>query len=122
MAALNLNAFRNNSPKAPQVEEENKVVWETLDVDSLSDELKDEYFAYRKAQDAANKLRLAFEASMELINETEWKRQTGKAFPDHLRLAFGYKFGKISIAIVPAERKGARKSALSLVELIKRAG
>jgi hypothetical protein len=121
--ALNLNAFRRQEPKAERAPlEDTKVEWTNLDVESLSDDLRDEYYAYRKAMDSANKLRMAFEASMEIANDAEHERLTGKSFPDHLRLAFGYKFGKISVAIVPAERKGARKTAMSLAEILKRAG
>jgi hypothetical protein len=92
--------------------EREKLDWQSLDVETLSPDLRAGYFEYRKAQDAANKLRLAFEEGMNAKVE----------LPAHLVLAFGYKFGKISVAIAPAERPRARKTAMSLAELIKRAG
>lgn len=110
--ALNLNAFRSSTPVVREAPAMEKIDWQSLDIDTLSPDLRAAYYAYRKAQDEANKLRMVFEDGMQ-----------GKVeLPDHLRLAFGYKFGKISVAIVPAERPRARKTAMSLAELIKRAG
>ena len=110
--ALNLAAFQAPKSERAAPAPETKIDWQTLDVSTLDDVLQRAYFAYRKKQDEANTLRAEFEKLMD-----------GKVeLPDHLRLAFGYKFGKISVAIVPAERPHARKSAMSLAELIKRAG
>lgn len=108
--ALNIAAFQAKTP-AP-TKPETKVEWQTFDIDTLSDDLKAQYYDYRRAQDAANKLRLAFEKSMN--DKVE--------LPSHLALAFGYKFGKLSVALVPAERPHARKATMSLSQLLARIG
>jgi hypothetical protein len=108
MPSINLAAFTKPA-YAPKPAEPAKAGWQSLDIATLSDDLQAAYYAYRKAQDAANKSRLEFEAAMKAKIE----------LPDHLRLAFGYKFGKLSVAIVRAER--TRKAGLSLADLIRRA-
>ena len=108
MATLNVAAFQRPAPPKSEPSPD-KPDWASLEVNTLSPDLQEAYYAYRKAQDAANKLRLAFES-----------RMTDKVeLPDHLRLAFAYKFGKVSVAIVKAERP--RKAGLSLEDLLRRA-
>ena len=110
MTAINLAAFQR--PAKPTAEREApKPDWQNLDVETLSPDLQRAYFTYRKALDAANTSRKAFESAMAAKLE----------LPSHLSLAFGYKFGKLSIAIVPAERPKATRSAMSLADLIAKA-
>ena len=102
--ALNTRAFQSASPEKPT---DKAADWQQLDVATLSRDLQAAYFDYRKAQDAADKLRHAFEAAM-----------SGKVeLPSHLKLAFGYKFGRISVAIVPSAGRTSRPAA-SLESLI----
>ena len=68
-----------------------EIEWTQLDPDSLSADLRKAYEEYRTAAKAAATLRTAFEA-----------RLTNAIDPlDGEKVAFGYKFGKLSIAIVP---------------------
>jgi hypothetical protein len=103
--ALNLAAFTKPTPaKAPDTD------WQSLDVDTLDSTLQTAYFNYRKAQDHANTQRKAFETLMSAKVE----------LPTHLSLAFGYKFGKLSVAIVPVKRPSSGRAALSLTDLMRR--
>ena len=103
--ALNIAAFQKPATaKAPDTD------WQSLDVDTLSNDIQALYFTYRKAQEHASTQRKAFEAAMSAKIE----------LPTHLSLAFGYKFGKLSVAIVPVKRPSTGKAALSLLDLMKR--
>jgi hypothetical protein len=86
--------------------------WSELDVTTLSPDLQAAYFDYKKLANAATEHRKVFETAMSAKVE----------LADHLKLIFGYNFGKLSVAIVPAEqvRKGSRL-AMSLADLISRA-
>lgn len=109
MTTINLAAFQK--PKAVTADAP-RADWQSLDVATLSPDLQSEYFAYRKAIDSANAARKRFEAAM--ADKLD--------LPAHLALAFGYKFGKLSVALVPAERpKSTARAALSLEQLIAKA-
>lgn len=116
MAALNLASF--TKPAAVKsaiaaVIPETALEWSTLDTATLSPDLQAAYFAYKRANDAATTLRKAFEAAMNDKVELD----------AHLTLAFGYRFGQLSVAIAPkrtASRGG--RAALSLEQLIAKAG
>jgi len=64
--------------------------WDNIDPQSLPEDLAKLYYAYRKAADAANEARKLFE---------EEANEAFDSGPGN-RLAFGYKFGKLSVAIV----------------------
>ena len=82
--------------------------WQRLDTDSLPEDLRQHYYAYRKALDHANQLRAIFE---EETNEAFDVGATNK-------LAFGYKFGQLSVAIVPKAGRSA-KGAIALGQLAR---
>lgn len=85
-----------------------EIEWTQLDPDSLSADLRKAYEEYRAAAKAAATLRTAFEA-----------RMTNAIDPlDGEKVAFGYKFGKLSIAIVPADRPKRRTAAVSLADYL----
>ena len=85
-----------------------EIEWTQLDPDSLSADLRKAYEEYRTAAKAAATLRTAFEA-----------RMTNAIDPlDGEKVAFGYKFGKLSIAIVPADRPKRRTAAVSLADYL----
>ena len=105
---LNIAAFQ--APTKPT--EPTKADWQTLDISTLSPDLGKLYHDYRQVQAHANTARKAFEDAMSAKVE----------LPNQLALAFGYKFGKVSIAIVPAERPRTGRPAMSLADLVKRAG
>ena len=106
--ALDVSKFQK--PSAKPVENPSEPVWHKLDTNTLSGDAKSLYYEYRKAQDTANKARKAFEAEMiELASP-----------PDTLTLAFGYKFGGLSVAYVPAKRPSTSKPAMSLEQLLAR--
>ena len=110
---LNLAAFQSPAASRPApASVPTEPDWQSLDTSTLSPDLQSAYFAYRKAADAANNARKTFEAGMAAKVE----------LPPHLTLAFGYRFGKLSVAIVPAKRPSTAKAALSLSDLISRAG
>lgn len=104
---LNITAFQKPASATPNP---SAVDWQSLDVETLSSDLQSLYFAYRKAQDHANTQRKAFELAM----------NTKLELPAHLTLAFGYKFAKLSVAIVPAKRPSTGRAALSLSALMAR--
>lgn len=110
MTALNLSAFQRPAKPAPTDTAPEKADWQSLDVSTLSPDLQSAYLSYRKAQDIANKSRVAFEDAMNDKLE----------LPSHLTLAFGYKFGKLSVAIVKREKPRSTRPALSLSDLIAR--
>ena len=85
-----------------------EIEWTQLDPDSLSADLRKAYEEYRTAAKAAATLRTAFEA-----------RMTNAIDPlDGEKVAFGYKFGKLSIAIVPADKPKRRTAAVSLADYL----
>ena len=85
-----------------------EIAWTQLDPDSLSADLRKAYEEYRAAAKAAATLRTAFEA-----------RMTNAIDPlDGEKVAFGYKFGKLSIAIVPADKPKRRTAAVSLADYL----
>jgi hypothetical protein len=89
---------------APKAELE----WTQLDPASLSPELRKAYDAYRQAAKAAAVLRTEFEARMTVAIDPL----------DGEKLAFGYKFGKLSLAIVPADKPKRRTAAVSLADYL----
>ena len=82
--------------------------WTQLDPASLSPELRAKYDAYKEAAKAANTLREAFEAAMTIAIDplaTE-------------KVVFGYRFGKLSLAIAPADKPRKSSAAISLADFI----
>jgi len=95
-------------PAEPAKPAAKEIEWTQLDPDSLSLELRKAYDAYRQAAKAAAILRTTFEAHM-----------TNAIDPlDGEKLAFGYKFGKLSLAIVPADKPKRRTAAVSLADYL----
>lgn len=95
--------------KAPEPKPVPKAIeWTQLDPDSLSPDLRKAYDAYRQAAKAAAVLRTEFEARMTVAIDPL----------DGEKLAFGYKFGKLSLAIVPADRPKRRTAAVSLADYL----
>jgi hypothetical protein len=91
---------------------QNDVTWVEVDVASLGDAAGKAYETYKTAQRAAAELRVKFEG---LVNEQA-------ALPEGRKMVFGYRFGKLSAAIVEADT-AAKKSApakLSLSDYLKR--
>jgi hypothetical protein len=73
-------------------------VWSEIDVASLTGEQSAAYEALKVAQRKAGELRTAFET---LMNEDA---------PEGKKLVFGYRFGKLSAAIVDDDRKPSKAS------------
>lgn len=94
------------APKPTPVAKE--IEWTQLDPDSLSPDLRKAYDAYRTAAKAAAVLRTEFEARMTVAIDPL----------DGEKLAFGYKFGKLSLAIVPADKPKRRTAAVSLADYL----
>jgi hypothetical protein len=69
-----------------------KADWQTIDPDTLNSECREAYDNYKAAYRLMKEARQHFEDTM----------ATEAALPAHLRLVFGYNFGKLSIAAVPA--------------------
>lgn len=79
----------------------NDAVWIDVDLDTLSGDMRAAYEAYKVAQRAAAELRTQFEA---LVNK-------GTELPQGQKLVFGYRFGKLSAAVVvDDDRKPAKAS------------
>ena len=82
--------------------------WNNIDPASLPEDLAKLYYAYQKAAAVASTARKLFES------------ECNEAFdcgPGN-RLAFGYKFGKLSVALVP-DAPRASTSAKSLTAIAK---
>ena len=98
MTMLPLRA--NRKPKLtndPSIEMDPQ--WQNIDPASLPEDIQRHYYAYKTALDTANKARALFESE---CNEA-FDVGAGN------RLAFGYKFGRLSVAIVrdaPRTSKG----------------
>jgi len=84
------------------------IEWTQLDPDTLSPDLRKAYDEYRAAAKAAAILRTTFEARMTVAIDPL----------DGEKLAFGYKFGKLSLAIVPADKPKRRTAAVSLADYL----
>ena len=89
---------------APKTELE----WTQLDPSTLSPELRKAYDAYRDAARHANSLREAFERQMTVAIDPL----------DSEKVVFGYRFGKLSLAIAPADKPRKPSAAVSLAEFI----
>src|SRR6185437_7634122 len=85
--------------------------WQDIDVDSLDESLKTPYELYKEAQREAAKLRAAFEQDM----------NDAAGLPEGKKLVFGYRFGKLSAAIVDdtSKPKVRPNGKLSLGEYLK---
>lgn len=84
-------------------------VWDNIDPSTLPEDLAKLYYAFQKAQAIATEARRLFES------------ETNEAFdsgPGN-RLAFGYKFGKLSVAIVPDAPRSSAKPARALAQIAK---
>lgn len=83
--------------------------WNDLDVADFSEATQAAYEVYKVAQREAAKLRQAFEQAA----------QGEMAPPEGMRVAFGYRFGKLSAALVADERKPAKaKAKMGLAEFM----
>ncbi len=89
---------------APKTELE----WTQLDPASLSADLRAKYDAYKEAAKAANSLREAFERAMTVAIDPL----------DTEKVVFGYRFGKLSLAIAPADKPRKPSAAVSLADFI----
>ena len=95
-------------PRAPVAPAPSAPTWNNIDPASLPEDLAKLYYAYQQAQSAASTARKLFES------------ECNEAFdcgPGN-RLAFGYKFGKLSVALVP-DAPRASASTNSLTDLAK---
>lgn len=86
-----------------------KADWITVDVDTLAPDLRARYDAYKACYRAMKEARTAFEDAMQ------------SNVPEGERMICGYNFGKLSVAIVPDERKPAQapKGVVSLAEFLR---
>lgn len=82
--------------------------WTQLDPSSLSPDLRKAYDAYRDAARHANSLREAFERAMTVAIDPL----------DTEKVVFGYRFGKLSLAIAPADKPRKPSAAVSLADFI----
>ena len=104
-----LSAITQPKPAAPAPKlADAKPDWTQLDPDPLSPDLRKAYDAYRQAAKAAAILRTEFEARMTVAIDPL----------DGEKLAFCYKFGKLSLAIVPADKPKRRTAAVSLADYL----
>jgi hypothetical protein len=77
---------------------DSNAVWSEIDVTTLDDGQREAYEAYKAKSREAATLRTEFEVMM----------QAG--VPEGKKLVFGYRFGKLSAAIVDDDRKPAKAS------------
>lgn len=86
--------------------------WTTVDLDTLTASQRQAYDAYKVVQRQAAELRQGFEGTM----------QAG--IPQGKRLVFGYRFGKLSVALVEDDRKPskAKDRPMSLADYLASQG
>lgn len=77
-----------------------KADWRIVDLSDLPLATSDLYAEYRQVYKFMKDARTAFEAKM----------TADASLPAHLRLVFGYNFGKLSIAVVPNDKPRAKPS------------
>ena len=89
-------------------------VWQDIDVNTLSAEAQVAYSEYKDAQRKAASLRAEFEQAV--IN--------GLPIPQGKRMVFGYRFGKLSAALVEDDRKApkAKQAKGSLADFLAAQG
>ena len=109
MTARILQSITQPKPAAPAPKPADaKPDWTQLDPDTLSPELRKAYDDYKAANRAAQTARQVFEAMM-----------TNAIDPlDTEKVIFGYNFGKLSLAIVPADKPKRRTAAVSLADYL----
>jgi hypothetical protein len=83
------SVFSALQAKTPATASKTELAWETLDTSTLSPDLLKLYTEYKTRADIASQARKAFEGAM--IDKLD--------LPSHLTLRFGYKFGRISVAL-----------------------
>lgn len=87
------------------------LVWLSVDLESLPADLQRKFSAFRKADDEARNTKRAFEAAFIIAARKGKKVGTSESF------AFGYRFGKLAIAVVedkPETTPKAAKAGFSL--------
>lgn len=84
--------------------------WREVSPDTLPDDIRRLYDDYKEAQRYAASQREAFETRMASV----------AALPSGSRLAFGYRFGKLSIAVIPDDKptRQATKAPASLADFL----
>lgn len=82
---------------------ETNAVWSELDVETLPSNQREAYEAYKVAQRAAAELRAKFE---QMVNDEALVSANGQ------KIIFGYRFGKLSVAVVEDEGK-PKKAAVA---------
>lgn len=85
--------------------------WREIPADMLSDEARNLYNAYKARQREAAELRENFEAAFAAMVQ----------LPAGKRYGFGYRFGKLSVAVLDDDRKAkpaAKPAPLSLADLL----
>lgn len=80
-----------------------ETTWHNVDLDTLAGPVRRAYEEYKVAQRAAAALRASFEDACRTANPA----------PAGQRLVFGYKFGKLSVAMVADEGKPAKAKQAS---------
>lgn len=87
------------------------LVWTNIDASTLSPSASKAYLAYKDAYKLASDRRKAFEA--QVISD--------HTLPPATTLKFGYRFGKLSVAVAPADApaKPERSAKLSLSDYLK---
>lgn len=78
--------------------EQSTAQWADIDVNTLSAEAQEAYSLYKSAQRKAAELRSEFEQTVTADLE----------LPQGKRMVFGYRFGKLSAALVEDDRKPSK--------------
>jgi hypothetical protein len=81
------------------------LVWLSVDLESLPADLQRKFSAHRKAADEAQNAKRAFEAAFIAAARKGKKVGASESF------AFGYRFGKLAIAVVEDKPEAAPKAA-----------
>jgi hypothetical protein len=84
-----------------------KLVWMQVEISDLTADNQKLYAALKKAQEQTAKIRADFEEAV--------RKQASAMIPEGHTLAFGYRFGRLSVAAVPVEKpKAAAKNVFKL--------
>lgn len=88
---------------------QNELVWNTVAVETMPKAQQTAYAEFKALQDKANKARDAFEASFLTLAQAKGH------CPKDRKLLFGYRFGRLAVALAPEDDGEAKTKGKNLL-------